>query len=60
MNSNTTEKNKTCHNPQYEEDDMANELNYLREAQFNNNGKHFISNKKLSDDELLMINIIEE
>lgn len=41
-----------------EEDDMANELNYIREAQRNGGIDPF--GRKLSADELLMIGIIED
>lgn len=42
-----------------EEDDMANELNYIKESYYNNNRIDPFG-RRLSDDELLMIGVIEE
>lgn len=42
-----------------EEDDMANELNYIRESYVNNGGRDPFG-RKLTPDELLMIGVIDE
>ena len=51
---------KTKNNYNEERNEEQDELNFVKRSNTQNNGKMWITNKPLTEDELLMLGIIED